>query len=70
MKTQRKAHAVEDEIALERFRGDRYEPHIVMETQEKAVTPDQIQEVVSEGLTLRESSILEGMKQEVLSNEP
>lgn len=32
MQTQHEAHAIEEEIADHRFNGDRYEPHIVVET--------------------------------------
>lgn len=69
MAAQRAAHTIEDDIASERFNGDRYEPHIVVETRESAATHDHIREVLTEGLTLRETSALEAAKAEVFSNE-
>lgn len=68
MAAQRTAHSIEDELASERFDGDRYEPHIVVETQESAVTHDQIQEILTEGLTLRETPVLDSVKDEVFAN--
>lgn len=68
MAAQRAAHSIEDDFASERFDGDRYESHIVVETQESAATHDQIQEVLTEGLTLRETPALEAVKEEVFSN--
>ena len=68
MTAQREAHAIENDIASERFDGDRYEPHIVVETRESAVPHDRIRDVLTEGLTLRETPALEAVKQEVLTN--
>ena len=68
MAAQRTAHSIEDEFASERFDGDRYEPHIVVETQESAVTHDQIQAILTEGLTLRETPVLDSVKDEVFAN--
>lgn len=68
MAAQRAAHSIEDDFASERFDGDRYESHIVVETQESAATHDQIQEVLTEGLTLRETPALEAVKEEVFAN--
>lgn len=68
MAAQRTAHSIEDELASERFDGDRYEPHIVVETQESAVTHDQIQAILTEGLTLRETPVLDSVKDEVFAN--
>lgn len=68
MAAQREAHAIEDEIASQRFDGDRYEPHIVVETRQSAATHDRIREVLSEGLTLDETPPLEAVKAEVFSN--
>lgn len=64
---QRTAHTIEDDLASERFDGDRYEPHIVVETQESAVTHDQIHDVLTNGLTLRDTPALEAVKDEVFS---
>jgi len=68
MAAQRTAHAIEDELASEQFHGDRYEPHIVVETQESAVTHDQIRDVLTEGLTLRETQALDAVKEEVFAD--
>ena len=65
---QRAAHAIEDDVASKRFDGDRYEPHIVVETRDSAVTHDRIRNVVTEGLTLRETPVLEAVKREAISN--
>lgn len=68
MAAQRVAHAIEDDIASKRFDGDRYEPHIVVETRGSAVTHDRIREALTEGLTLRETPALEATRTEVFSN--
>jgi predicted nucleotidyltransferase len=65
MQAQRDAHAIEREIAGERFDGERYEAHTVVETRESASSHDQIRDVLGEGLTLRESPELDAVKQEV-----
>lgn len=65
MQAQREAHAIEQEIAEERFGGERYEAHIVVEPRESAAGHDQIGEIFAEGLTLRDSPALDAVKQEV-----
>lgn len=68
MESQRVAHEIEDEIVSQRFDGDRYEPHIVVETQESAATHDQIRDVLSEGITVRDAAVLSAVKAEAFSN--
>lgn len=68
MAAQRAAHDIEDEIFSERFGGDRYEAHTVVLRAEQAVTHDRIREVVTEGITLRETSILNEVRQQVFAN--
>lgn len=68
MQAQREAHAIEQSVADERFDGDRYEPHIVVETRASAASHDQIGEVLTEGLTLRDSPALGAVKQEVFES--
>jgi len=68
MKAQRTAHEIEQEIAAERFDGDRYEFHIVVEAQDSAPTHDQISDVLTEGITLRTADALETVKREVFEN--
>lgn len=68
MTAQRTAHEIEDEIASVRFNGDRYEPHIVVETRDSAVDHDRIRDVLTDGLTLRESPVLDAVKAEVFSS--
>jgi predicted nucleotidyltransferase len=68
MSAQRAAHTIEDDLASERFDGDRFEPHIVVETRESAVTHDRIRDLLIEGITLRETPALEAVKEEVFSN--
>jgi predicted nucleotidyltransferase len=66
MQAQRTAHSIERQIAEERFDGERYEAHIIVETRESAPGHDRIREVIAEGLTLRATSALGEVKQEVL----
>ena len=68
MDAQREAHRIENELSDERFSGDRYEPHIIVETRESAPGHDRIAEIISEGLTLRDSAALEEVKREVLES--
>lgn len=68
MAAQRAAHGIEDEIASEQFDGDRFEPHIVVETRDSAVTHDQIRDVLVEGITLHDAPVLKAVKQEVLTD--
>ncbi|MGQ3723125.1 nucleotidyltransferase domain-containing protein [Natrialba aegyptia] len=68
MAAQRKAHTIEKEIASDRFGGDRYEFHIVVEAQESAPKHDRISDVLTEGITLRASAALDAVKQEVFEN--
>lgn len=70
MVAQRTAHEIEDDVVSTRFDGDRYEPHIAVETVESAATHDQIRDVLTEGITLRETPLLSALKEEVFSNEP
>lgn len=65
MQAQREAHAIEQEIADEQFEGDRYEAHIVVEPRESAANHDRIDDILAEGLTLRDSPVLDAVKQEV-----
>ncbi|MCL9813761.1 nucleotidyltransferase domain-containing protein [Natranaeroarchaeum aerophilus] len=68
MAAQRAAHSIEDEITSEQFDGDRFEPHIVVETRESAVTHDRIRTVLVEGITLQDAPVLDAVKQEVFAN--
>jgi len=68
MAAQRAAHAIEDEMADERFDGDRYEPHIVVETRDSAVSHDRIEQVFTEGITINEAEILKAIRQQVAGN--
>ena len=68
MAAQRAAHAIEDDLSDERFDGDRYEPHIVVETRDSAVSHDRIQQVFTEGITLNEAEILKTIRQQVAAN--
>ncbi|MFB6233030.1 MAG: nucleotidyltransferase domain-containing protein [Haloarculaceae archaeon] len=65
---QRAAHAIEDELSDERFDGDRYEPHIVVETRDSAVSHDRIEQVFTEGITLNEAEVLKAIRQQVGSS--
>lgn len=65
MQAQREAHAIEQEIADDRFDGERYEPHIVVETRESAPGHDRIDEILADGLTLRDAPALDAVKEEV-----
>ena len=67
MHAQREAHTVEQEIADEQFDGDRYEAHIIVEPKESAENHDRISEILTEGLTLRDSQALDAVKQGVMS---
>ena len=68
MQAQREAHAIEQEIADEEFDGDRYEAHIVVEPKGSAANHDRIDDILAEGLTLRDSQALDAVKQEVFKN--
>ena len=68
METQREAHAIERDFADERYDGDRYEAHIVVEPKASAVTHDRLDEILTEGLTLRESPALDAVRQEVFAD--
>lgn len=68
MAAQRHAHTIEDEITSERFDGDRYEPHIVVETQDSAPRHDRVRDVLTEGITIHDSSALQAVKHEVFEN--
>lgn len=65
MQAQREAHTLEETIADEQFDGERYEPHIIVEPSESAASHDRIEEILAEGLTLRDSPALDAVKQEV-----
>jgi len=62
---QREAHHIEREIANTSIDGDRYEAHIIVEPSASAGSHDQIGEVLTEGLTLRDSPALRIVKKEV-----
>lgn len=68
MEAQREAHGVEQEIGDDQFDGDRYEPHIIVETAASAATHDRIEEILAEGLTLRATPALTEVKEEVFDN--
>lgn len=68
MKAQREAHSIEDDIASEQFDGDRYEAHIVVETRDSAVTHDRIGDVLTEGITIHDTAVLEDVKREVFAD--
>ncbi|ELY53794.1 hypothetical protein C491_20836 [Natronococcus amylolyticus DSM 10524] len=68
MAAQRAAHDIEEEITSERFDGDRFEPHIVVETRDSAVTHDRIRDVLVEGITLHDTPVLDAVKREVLAD--
>ncbi|MFC3959807.1 nucleotidyltransferase domain-containing protein [Halovivax cerinus] len=67
MAAQRAAHGIEEEIATERFGGDRYQPHIVVETRDGAARHDRIRDVLVDGITLHDAPALDGVKAEVVS---
>jgi predicted nucleotidyltransferase len=68
MQAQREAHTIEQEIADKQFDGDRYEAHIVVEPSESAANHDRINEILTDGLTLRDSPALDAVKQEVFED--
>ncbi len=68
MSAQRTAHDIEEEIASEQFDGDRFEPHIVVETRDSAVTHDRIRDVLVDGITLHDAPVLDAVKQEVFAD--
>lgn len=68
MQAQRVAHDVEREIADEEFDGEQYEAHIVVEPSKSASNHDRIADILTEGLTLRDSPALDAVKQEVFGN--
>ncbi len=68
MQAQREAHAIEQEIADKQFHGDRYEAHILVEPRKSAASHDRIDEIITEGLTLRDSPALTAVKQEVFED--
>ncbi|QLH76371.1 nucleotidyltransferase domain-containing protein [Halosimplex rubrum] len=68
MDAQRAAHDIERAMADERIDGERYEPHIVVETRESAPGHDRIDDVLTEGVTLRETPALDAVKREVFDS--
>lgn len=68
MQAQREAHTIEQEMADTQFDGDRYEAHIVVEPSESAANHDRINDILAEGLTLRESPALDAVKEEVFDS--
>jgi len=68
MTAQREAHSIEADIASEQFDGDRYEAHIVVETRDSAVTHDRIQTVLTEGITVHNTPVLDAVKREVFAD--
>lgn len=65
MNAQRTAHDIEREIADEQFDGDRYEGHVVVESRDSAANHDRIGDILTNGLTLRDSPALDAVKREV-----
>lgn len=70
MQAQHAAHEVEQEIADEEFDGEQYEAHIVVEPRESAANHDRIADILTDGLTLRDSPALDAVKREVFGNGP
>lgn len=68
MHAQREAHQIEQAIASERFDGDRFEPHIIVETQDSAPNHDEITSILSECRTLRAAPPLDALKQKVFES--
>jgi predicted nucleotidyltransferase len=68
MAAQQAAHGIEESISSEQFDGDRFEPHIVVETRDSAVTHDRIRDVLVEGITLHDTPVLDAVKQEVFAD--
>lgn len=68
MTAQRDAHAIEQAIADERFDGERYKFHLVVETPTTAVHHDRIEDILAAGITLRDGPVMDTVKTEVLSN--
>lgn len=68
MEAQRNAHTVEDDITSERFDGDRYKPHIVVETRDSAARHDRIRDVLTEGVTIHDTAALQAVKREVFEH--
>jgi len=68
MAAQRAAHSIEEAIASEQFDGDRFEPHIVVETHDAAATHDRIRDILVDGITLHDAPVLDAVKQEVFAN--
>jgi len=68
MHAQREAHIIEQEIADEQFDGERYEAHIIVEPKGSAKNHDRIREILTEGLTLRDSQALDTVKQRVFDD--
>lgn len=68
MQAQREAHAIEQKIVDEEFDSDRYEAHIVVEPRDSSADHDRIDDILTEGLTLRDSSVLDAVKREVFES--
>ena len=68
MQAQREAHTIEQEIADEQFDGDRYKAHIIVEPKRSAANHDRISNILTEGLTLRDSPALDAVKQGVFED--
>lgn len=68
MQAQREAHTIEQEIADEQFDGDRYKAHIIVEPKGSAANHDRISNILTEGLTLRDSPALDAVKREVFED--
>lgn len=68
MTAQRDAHTIEQSVADKRFDGERYEPHLVVETPETAVQHDRIERILAAGITLREATVIDAIETEVLAN--
>lgn len=68
MDAQRAAHRIEDELASQRFDGDRYACHIIVETQTSAPDHQHITQILRDGITVRDSPALDAVKREVFED--
>lgn len=68
LQSQRAAHHIEKDLIEERFGGDRYEFHVVVETTTSGPKHDRIEEIFTEGITLRESPGLATVKRQVFED--
>ena len=68
MDAQREAHRIEDDLASQRFEGDRYASHIIVETRESAPDHQHITQILRDGITVRETPTLDAVKREVFED--